>query len=125
MTHSLFDDYEIGDFFDEVFHDDGTPRSHYLSLIERFESFSDENLSHRRQLGEDVFTTKGITFTVYGEGEGTERTWPMDLFPRIIPASEWEVIERGLAQRVTALNLFLDDIYVGEQAAINDGIVPR
>lgn len=125
MTPGFFDGYVVDDFFDEAFHDDGTPHAHYRHLVERFAQLGEDDLRHRRQLGEDVFTARGITFTVYGDEEGIERTWPMDLFPRIIPASEWAIIERGLAQRVTALNRFLDDIYVGEQAAINDGIVPR
>ena len=125
MGHDIFDGYVVDDFFDEAFEADGRPRAHYRQLVERFSLIGPDDMRHRRQLGEDVFKARGITFTVYGEQEGIERTWPMDLFPRIIPASEWEVIERGLAQRVTALNRFLDDVYVGEQAAINDGIVPR
>ncbi len=125
MTNGFFDGYVVDDFFDETFEADGTPRNHYHQLVERFNSFGEEDMAHRRQLGEDVFKTRGITFTVYGEEQGIERTWPMDLFPRIIPAHEWAIVERGLAQRVTALNRFLDDIYVGEQAAINDGIIPR
>ncbi len=72
-----------------------------------------------------AFRQAGITFTVYGEGEGVERTFPMDLVPRIIPADEWAHLEAGLVQRVTALNRFLDDLYVGDQAAVNDGIIPR
>ncbi len=125
MGTGFFDGYQVDGFFDEAFEADGAPRSHYRQLIERFNDFGPDGMAHRRRLGEDVFKSRGITFTVYGEAEGVERTWPMDLFPRIIPADEWEVIERGLAQRVTALNRFLDDVYVGEQAAINDGIIPR
>ena len=72
-----------------------------------------------------AFRSAGITFTVYGEGEGIERTFPMDLVPRIIPADEWAHLEEGLVQRVTALNRFLDDLYVGERAVIKDGIIPQ
>ncbi|MDH3754533.1 MAG: circularly permuted type 2 ATP-grasp protein, partial [Acidimicrobiia bacterium] len=72
----------------------------------------------------DEFRRLGITFTVYSENEGIERTWPMDLFPRLIGAAEWRHIERGLAQRVTALNRFLEDLYVGEQAVVADGVIP-
>ena len=72
----------------------------------------------------ESFRRQGITFTVYGGDEGTERTWPMDLFPRVIDADEWAMLERGLIQRVTALNRFLDDVYAGEQAILGDGIVP-
>ena len=75
-----------------------------------------DELSVRAQLLDSIFRSLGITFAVTGHEEGLERTWPMDLFPRIIPADEWAIVERGLAQRVTALNRFLDDLYVGEQA---------
>lgn len=61
---------------------------------------------------------------MYGESEGVERTFPLDLVPRLIPGEEWAVLERGLVQRMTALNRFLDDLYVGERAAVHDGIVP-
>ena len=77
------------------------------------------------RLRDGIFRTQGITFTVYGDDEGVERTFPLDLIPRIIPADEWAVIESGVIQRVTALNRFLEDLYMGEQAAVNDGIVPR
>src|SRR5439155_1463774 len=69
-------------------------------------------------------SSAAMSFAVYGEDEGVERTFPMDLLPRIIPADEWSEIELGLVQRVTALNRFLDDLYVGERAAVRDGIVP-
>jgi uncharacterized circularly permuted ATP-grasp superfamily protein len=67
---------------------------------------------------------QGVTFTVYGDDQGTERIFPFDLMPRIIPHKEWERVESGLIQRITALNLFLNDVYHG-QKIINDGIVPR
>ena len=65
----------------------------------------------------------GITFNVYSENEGTERIMPVDIIPRIVDASEWEKIEKGLIQRITALNLFLNDIY-SDQKIIKDGIIP-
>jgi uncharacterized circularly permuted ATP-grasp superfamily protein len=121
----MFAGYDTGGFFDEAFDAQTSPRAHYRQLVKHFGRFDAAELARRRQLGDDVFTSRGITFTVYGEQEGIERTWPMDLFPRIIPADEWATIEQGLAQRVAALNRFLDDVYVGEQAAINDGVLPR
>ena len=78
----------------------------------------------RRKLADLSYLVQGITFTVYSDGRGTERLFPFDLVPRIIPHSEWDVIERGLAQRVTALNLYLRDIY-GDQRALRDNIIPR
>ena len=67
---------------------------------------------------------KGITFTVYGDEEGTERIIPFDLIPRIIAGKEWDNLRAGLIQRTKALNYFLADIY-GEQSIVNDGIIPR
>lgn len=121
----LFDAYDTGGFFDEVFHDDGTVRAHYRGLIGRLRRLAPENLARRERIRDQIFRTQGITFTVYGEDEGLERTFPMDLLPRIIPSDEWATIEAGVIQRVTALNRFLDDLYVGKQAAVHDGVVPR
>jgi uncharacterized circularly permuted ATP-grasp superfamily protein len=121
----LFSDYERDGFFDEAFGDAGQVRGHYAGVVDRLRSFSADELERRERIRDQLFRTQGITFTVYGDDAGVERTFPMDLIPRIIPASEWEVIERGVAQRVTALNRFLEDLYVGEQAAIHDRVVPR
>jgi uncharacterized circularly permuted ATP-grasp superfamily protein len=122
---TLFDGYDPGSFFDEAVFADGTARPHYEALVRRLAGFSPHQLVEREQVRDAAFRQAGITFTVYGEGEGIERTFPMDLVPRIIPADEWQRIEAGLVQRVTALNMFLDDLYVGDRAAVHDGIVPR
>ena len=110
--------------FDEVFSDEDV-RGHYRSLMDRLDGLGAEELAVRAQLIDSIFRSLGITFAVTGHEEGLERTWPMDLVPRIIPHAEWSHLEAGLIQRVTALNLFLEDLYTGEQAALNDGIVPR
>ncbi len=125
MPTELFDGYEHVGFFDETFDRDGTVRPHYRSLVKRLAELTPAELAARARLRDEAFRTAGITFTVYGEDEGIERTFPMDLLPRLIPAEEWEHIEAGLVQRVTALNLFLDDLYVGERAVLHDGIVPK
>jgi uncharacterized circularly permuted ATP-grasp superfamily protein len=125
MGKELFEGYVHDGFFDEVFDADGTVRPHYARLVERLEELSADELARRERLRDASFRSQGITFTVYGEDEGIERTFPMDLAPRIIPAAEWDEIERGLVQRVTALNRFLDDLYDGERAALHDRIVPR
>ncbi|HSL59653.1 MAG TPA: circularly permuted type 2 ATP-grasp protein [Acidimicrobiales bacterium] len=125
MTGGLFAGYEHEGFFDEAFAADGSVRPHYRSLIARLGPFGADELARRERLRDAAFRAQGITFTVYGEGDGIERTFPMDLIPRIIPAAEWEEVERGLVQRVTALNRFLDDLYVGEQAIVRDQVVPR
>ena len=111
--------------FDEVFERDGSLRAHYNGLFDRLQAMAAPELVRRAGLRDAIFRRLGITFAVYGEEQGIERTWPMDLIPRIIPAAEWAMISRGLAQRVTAINQFLDDLYVGEMAAVRDGIVPR
>lgn len=124
MAADVFRGYEQDGYFDEVFSADGTVRSHYQDVVARMRSLSSVELARRERLRDDAFRAAGITFTVYGEDEGVERTFPMDLVPRVIPADEWDTIERGLIQRVTALNRFLDDLYAGEAAALRDGIVP-
>ena len=77
-----------------------------------------------RALAASTFLSQGVTFTVYNDEQGTERIFPFDLLPRIIPAEEWDFIERGLVQRITALNLFLHDIYHG-QNILKDGVIPK
>ncbi len=120
----LFAGYEPGEFFDEVFTGGVAPRDHYGALVTRLRSLSPEQLLQRERMRDQMFHTQGITFTVYGETEGVERTFPMDLVPRIIPHHEWAEVEAGLIQRVTALNRFLEDLYGGERVALRDGIVP-
>lgn len=119
----FFDDYRPPGF-DEVI-GEGRARSHYHSLVERLDSFDATELSARVALTEAIFRRQGITFAVAEGEQGTERTWPLDLVPRIIPATEWDHLEAGLRQRVTALNSFLDDLYAGEQEILEDGVIPR
>ena len=121
---SVFDDYSYEGFYDEVFDGDGTVRTHYDDVVGRLRLLSPEELARRERLRDDAFRAAGITFTVYGEEEGVERPFPMDLVPRIIPADEWTHLEEGLTQRVVTLNRFLEDLYDGEQTALRDGIVP-
>jgi uncharacterized circularly permuted ATP-grasp superfamily protein len=125
MSSGLFSGYDHAGFFDEVFDDEGDVRPHYSALVKRLAELSPDELSRRERLRDEAFRSAGITFTVYGEDEGIERTFPMDLLPRVITADEWATISSGLVQRVTALNRFLEDLYVGERAALQDGIVPR
>jgi len=121
---TLLDDYSPGHTFSEMF--DGTVvREHYEQLARRLGELSADAIDERARLTDSTFRNLGITFAVYGGEEGIERTWPIDLLPRIISAAEWGMVEIGLIQRTRALNAFLDDLYVGEQAALNDGIVPR
>jgi uncharacterized circularly permuted ATP-grasp superfamily protein len=110
--------------FDEMLDADGRPRPHYQELYHRLMEMPAETLYQRQQAANTAFLNQGITFTVYGDEEGTERIWPYDLLPRIITGSEWETIERGLTQRITALNLFLKDLY-HDGHILSDGVVPR
>src|SRR5476649_1615693 len=102
---------------------DGAVRPHYELLQDRIASLGAEELGERQRTLEQSFLLQGITFTVYGRDSATERIIPTDLFPRIIPASEWSQIETGLIQRLRALNMFLADIY-GEGKILADGVVP-
>jgi uncharacterized circularly permuted ATP-grasp superfamily protein len=117
-------DYFLDQAYDEMLTPEGKPRPSYQPLLEAMLALSPEELARRKQSADLSFLTQGITFTVYGREEGTERIFPYDLLPRIVTASEWSCISRGLTQRITALNLFLRDIY-HEGKILNDGIVPR
>jgi len=123
-TPSLFDTYELGPYYDEMFAEPGAPRSHYAKLYERLAEMTRADLEEKQNLASLSFLRRGVTFTVYSSGEGTERIFPFDLVPRIIPADEWSQLEAGLTQRMEALNLFLADIY-GEQRILKEKIVPR
>ncbi len=125
MTGGLFGDYDRGGFFDEAIGEDGAAREGQENLVSWFDALTADDLRYHSTLRDDLLLSRGITFTVYGESQGIERTWPMDLFPRVIASDEWAVLEQGLAQRVNALNRFLEDLYVGEQAILEDGVVPR
>lgn len=121
---SLFDSYQTNEFYDETLGPDGTPRPHYRKLYQRLRQMSPEEFRRRTQLADHSLINQGITFAVYGDAAGTEKPFPFDLVPRIVPADEWDVIERGLKQRLKALNLFLHDVY-HEQKILNDNIIPR
>ena len=120
----LFDDYSLGRAYDEMFGAAGKPRAHYQALFEQLGTLPATELQRRQQVADRAFLHQGITFTVYGDSRGTERIFPYDLLPRIITGAEWQQLERGLTQRITALNLFLRDIY-HDGRILRDGIVPR
>src|SRR5437016_1489981 len=111
-----------GQGFDEAFDRTGTPRTHYRPLVTTLESFTQEEIDRRERLQRLALVDQGITFTVYGEKEGIERIFPFDFAPRILTAREWERLESGLVQRVTALNLFIADVYQG-QKCLKDGVI--
>ena len=115
--------YPLRDFYDEMFASPNEIRPHYRVLHDYLQTLSPADFAERRRLADTTFLNQGITFTVYGEEQGVERIFPFDLIPRIIPAAEWAMLERGLAQRVTALNQFLRDIY-HDQRILREKIVP-
>jgi uncharacterized circularly permuted ATP-grasp superfamily protein len=110
-------------FFDEMFGREAGALSHYQKLRCAFNQITHDDFKTKRNSVDLAFLRQGVTFNVYGDSRGTDRIFPFDLVPRIIPAKEWEHIERGLVQRITALNLFLHDIY-HEQRIVKDGVVP-
>src|SRR6202142_2430844 len=121
---TMYGDYPLDQAFDEMREAGGEVRPHYRALAETLAGLPPDELQRRKQSADLSFLTQGITFTVYGRDEGTERIFPYDLLPRLITSSEWNRIERGLTQRITALNLFLRDIY-HEGRILSDGTVPR
>lgn len=124
-TSSPFADYALGAAYDEMFERDRTVRPHYADLARKLERLPAEELRRRKAMTDLSMLQDGVGFTVYQQEEGIERVWPMDPIPRIIPAAEWDHINRGLVQRLTALNLFLKDIY-HEQFILRDRVIdPR
>src|SRR5258707_5501833 len=119
-----FRNYQFDNAYDEMFEAPGVPRPHYKALFQNLLELPAEQLRKTQQAADLSFLHQGITFTVYGNEEGTERVFPNDLLPRIIPNHEWRKIENGLTQRIAALNLFLEDVY-HRGRILADGIVPR
>jgi len=115
---------EMAHGYDEMFQADGSPRAPSASFVSRLSSYSEVELRQRQMTAELNLHNLGITFTVYGHEDGTEKIWPFDLLPRIINAQEWLQVERGLKQRVQALNLFVDDLYNG-QKILKDKAIPE
>jgi uncharacterized circularly permuted ATP-grasp superfamily protein len=118
-----FASYSTDGFYDEMFERNGQPRLHARLLLETVEALSDGHLLRYKHAAERLLLQMGITFNVYGDAAGTERIFPFDLIPRIVSAGEWDHIERGLKQRVHALNAFIDDIY-HDQKILKDHVIP-
>ena len=119
-----FAEYDPGDFFDEMFDGDRAPRGFARALARFVDALPDGELGRRQRSAERALLNMGITFGVYGDDAGKERIFPFDLVPRIVAAREWQHIERGLKQRIRALNLFIDDVY-HDRKIIKDGVVPE
>ncbi|HEX2099214.1 MAG TPA: circularly permuted type 2 ATP-grasp protein [Candidatus Synoicihabitans sp.] len=120
----LFANYDFGRFYDEMFASPGRAHPHYQRLADRFARMEGmSELIERQRTADQTFINRGVTFTVYSDTAGTEKIFPFDLLPRIISAHEWAHLERGLTQRMLALNAFLQDIY-REQRIVREGVVP-
>ncbi|NVJ59562.1 MAG: circularly permuted type 2 ATP-grasp protein [Gammaproteobacteria bacterium] len=116
--------YKVGPFHDELMLKAGKPRAYSFELCEHLKSLTDKELTRLKAASDSTIHVMGITFRVYHQEEGSiDRAWPFDLVPRLIDKKEWEVVERGLKQRVKALNLFIDDLY-NDQKIIKDGVFP-
>ena len=120
---TLYGEYPLDEAFDEMRQANGGVRAHYRALSDTLARLPEEELQRCKQSADLSFLTQGITFTVYGREEGTERIFPYDLLPRLITAPEWDRVERGLTQRITALNLFLRDVY-SDAKILNDKVIP-
>lgn len=116
--------YSSGNVYDEMFAPDGSPRPNGADFVRRLNHFTASHLQERQHAAEQSLQNLGITFNVYGHEQGTEKVWPFDLLPRIIDAGEWSVVDRGLRQRIQALNLFIDDIY-NDRKIFADRVVPE
>jgi uncharacterized circularly permuted ATP-grasp superfamily protein len=123
-TSPVFDRYALGRAYDEMFAAAGQHRPHYSGIHERLCLLPLDVWQERQRAADLAFLTQGITFTVYGQAEGVERIFPFDLLPRLVTAGEWTTIERGLSQRITALDRFLRDVY-HEGRVFEAGVIPR
>jgi uncharacterized circularly permuted ATP-grasp superfamily protein len=110
--------------YDELYRGDGTPRDEVADLVSELDQLGRLEFMTRQKLAEGALFRGGVTFSVYSDSRGQEKIFPFDLIPRVIPASAWDPIERGLVQRVTALNMFLTDLYDG-QRIIEEGVIPK
>jgi uncharacterized circularly permuted ATP-grasp superfamily protein len=123
QTIELLQSYMVdANTWDEMYKDSSV-RDQYKKVLNFLETLSVEELNKKEELAKKLFMSQGITFTVYNSGEGIEKIFPFDIIPRIITAAEWNYIEKGIKQRLKALNLFLKDIY-SDQFIINDGVIP-
>lgn len=119
-----FHAYDVGPCFDEMFEEAGRPRRGAAILAQRLASLPMEEILFRQTSAERALLRRGITFNVYGNDDGADKIFPFDIVPRILEADEWSVVEKGIKQRIVALNHFIADVY-GEQRILDAGVVPR
>ncbi|CAN5462393.1 circularly permuted type 2 ATP-grasp protein [soil metagenome] len=122
-TGGTWKGYESPDCWDEMIGRDGLPRPECVGIARILDEIGGD-LDERQAAADVAIRAMGITFTIYSEGENIDRAWPFDIIPRIITTDEWQGVSAGLVQRLTALNMFIDDLY-GDQRILQEGIVPR
>src|SRR6476660_7448691 len=122
-SFSIFNGYPAPSSTWDEMYEDGNVRSAYQRIYQFLRAISLDELNRKEELAKRLFMSQGITFTVYNSGEGIEKIFPFDIIPRIITAAEWAFVEKGIKQRLNALNLFLKDVY-NNQFIVKDGIVP-
>ncbi|MEX0614344.1 MAG: circularly permuted type 2 ATP-grasp protein, partial [Methylophaga sp.] len=110
MTH-LWRDYDPGGFYDELMVDQHQPRTFSYRLLDHLQSMRNDAFNQRVAESEIEILERGVTFTVYSDAGNIDRAWPFDIIPRILAKREWDCTEKGLIQRIRALNQFIDDIY--------------
>jgi len=121
----LFDGYtHLPGALDEFFTEDGDPQRGMTRVTQRLSDISTSEFGMLARLADSAFMQRGVTFRVYSDKRGGEKIFPFDPIPRVIPASDWRVVDRGLKQRTLALNMFLEDIY-SEQRVLDEGVMPR
>src|SRR6516162_6952693 len=115
--------YQTNGFYDEVFDCECKARPEARLLLETIESLEEGELLRHQRAADALLLQMGITFNVYGDSAGTERIFPFDLIPRIVPEADWDRLERGLKQRIHALNAFINDIY-HDQKILKNKVIP-
>ncbi|HSP10314.1 MAG TPA: circularly permuted type 2 ATP-grasp protein [Candidatus Dormibacteraeota bacterium] len=121
---SLDAGYQVNGFYDEMLAGAGRPRPAYRRLYEHLQALGTKELQRRQNLAMQMLRNYGITFAVYPDAQGTEKVFPFDIIPRILSARTWRLLEKGLEQRLRALNLFLDDVYGPKLILKQRGVTP-
>lgn len=119
-----WNDYQSGDFYDELISSPGHARKPAKKLLSCLKSLSNDDIAARKIAAELTIKEMGVSFTVYTEEGNIDRAWPFDIIPRVISRREWDKTAAGLKQRLQALNLFIDDLY-HDQKIIKDGVIPE
>lgn len=119
----MFKNYILNGVYDEMFQETGVPRPHYEQVFRQLQNLSNPAFQRRSRMADLTFRNQGITFTVYKDASGVERIFPFDLVPRIVTSDEWKTIDRGLEQRIIALNMFCHDVY-HKQHILRENVIP-